>query len=64
VPDAPAATEFYSTRKVAEMLEVTQDTVRVWIKTGRLYAIRIGARGEWRVPRSEFRRFAGERYPQ
>jgi excisionase family DNA binding protein len=52
--------ELYSTRKVAATFAVTTETVRNWIETGKLKAIKVNT--HWRVPRSEVIRMAKERH--
>lgn len=52
--------KFYSTNKVAELFEVTSETVRNWIEEGKLKAVKVN--GLWRVPRDEVLRFANDRY--
>lgn len=49
-----------TTRQVAENFQVHVETVRNWINAGDLRAIRIGHK--WRIPKSEFVRFANERF--
>lgn len=41
--------QFYSTRKVASLFNVTVETVVAWIKNGTLEAVKIN--GYWRIPR-------------
>ena len=43
---------FLSTEEVAERLQVDEQTVRRWIKSGKLEAVKPGR--EWRIPPSAF----------
>lgn len=56
----PEPEQMMTTRQVAELFQVHIDTVRAWINSGDLRAIRIGQK--WRIPRSEFTRYANERF--
>jgi len=47
---------FLSVREFADLLGVDRRTVRRAIKRGTLMAIRLGPRGDFRVPASELRR--------
>ncbi len=51
---------FLSTNTIAEMFEVTNETIRNWIAEGKLKAFKLGP--IWRVPRSEVVRFANEHF--
>lgn len=52
---------FYTVDEIAEMLQVSIDTVRNWInrKKNKLPAFKIGR--EWRVQREDFEQFIRER---
>ena len=52
----PVTTPAYSLPGFAEVARVSQSTVRLWIKTGYLRAVRQGIRGDWRIPASELAR--------
>lgn len=52
--------KFLSTNTIAEMFEVTNETVRNWILADKLKAFKLGP--IWRVPRSEVVRFANENF--
>lgn len=61
--DKPPTEEFeklYTVQKVAELFSVTSETVRNWIKSGRLSAVKIN--GYFRVSNSELKKFANSRY--
>lgn len=53
-PDVVTVPEF------AELLRVTPDTVRMWLREHRVRGIKVGKsrQGRWRIPRSELTRFA------
>lgn len=57
----PERDKLYTTRQVAEMFSVKQVTVREWINSGKLPAIRIGS-GHLRVIERELRKFASHRF--
>ncbi len=43
---------------VADRLKVTEDTVRRWLREGRLQAYRLGGgRSGWRISEADLRRF-------
>lgn len=44
---------FLSAREVAKVLRVHHFTVLLWIKTGKLPAVRVGKRGRWRIHREQ-----------
>ena len=47
-------------REVAEHLQATEESVRRWLREGRLRGVRPGGtRLGWRVPESALRRFVG-----
>ena len=52
--------QFLSTTTVAELFEVTPETVRTWIEKGYLRAIKIDK--AYRVSRQSLRDFANSRY--
>jgi excisionase family DNA binding protein len=53
--------EFLTVAEVASILKLNQQTVRNWIDTGKLPAVRIGPR-RVRIRRSDFDRLISERY--
>jgi excisionase family DNA binding protein len=56
-----AEAEFLTVSEVAERLRVGQESVRRWLRQGKLRGVRTGAmRGGWRVPEPEFERFKRE----
>lgn len=56
-----AEQQFYTTAKVASIFGVTTETVRNWIASGRLPAVRI-ASGHYRVRRADLIEFGGSTY--
>jgi len=50
---------FYTSEDIAEMLELSVDTIRRYIREGKLPAIRLG--GAYRIKREDFERFIEER---
>jgi excisionase family DNA binding protein len=44
--------EFFTTEEIAEKMKVKEATVRSWIKSGRLKALKIGR--EWRISEQAF----------
>lgn len=57
----PDTEKLYTTSQVAEMFSVSKETVRDWIKTGQMPAVRIGT-GHFRVRRSTLVEFAEARF--
>ncbi|MBU1669846.1 MAG: helix-turn-helix domain-containing protein [Actinobacteria bacterium] len=55
---ALAADELLDTRQVAEFLHVSQATVRLWFRTGRLKAFKVGA--QYRITVSELSNYLEE----
>lgn len=51
---------FYSTRHVAKMFHMTTETIRNWIKEGKIEGSLIN--GRWYIKRSEMIRFANDRH--
>ena len=60
-PDNPEDNKLYTTIQVAEMFAVTPETVRDWIKEGKLPGIVIGGRS-YRVRRRDLIAFANHKY--
>jgi excisionase family DNA binding protein len=53
--------ELLTVEEVAERLKLSQETIRIWLRTGRLRGIRLGTRRSgWRVPTSEMERLLAE----
>ena len=54
----PALTDeqLLTSSDVAQRYSVSQETVQIWARTGRLRAIRVGPKGRYRFPESELRR--------
>lgn len=50
-----------SPSKVAAIFDVTPYTVRTWLKSGALVGVKLDT-GQWRVPQSEVRRYANNKY--
>lgn len=51
----------YSVRRVAEMLEVTPETVRRWLRAGRIPGVKLtpGPRSGWRLTRADVEALTG-----
>lgn len=45
---------------VAKVLSFSEDTIRRWLRTGKLQGIRVA--GEWRIPQSKLVLFVNEEY--
>lgn len=56
--------KLFTTAQVAELCEVTEETIRRWIKEGGLAAIRMpgGSQGRLRVRKKDLMKFLDERY--
>lgn len=50
----------YRSEQVAELCQVTTETVRNWIQDGKLKAVKLGK--TWRVKRGDLLEFLNERY--
>lgn len=59
-PDSPDD-KLYTTTQIAELFAVTTETVRDWIKTGKLPGITLGG-GQYRVKRKDLVAFANHKY--
>jgi len=46
--------------EVARRLQVHEETVRRWLRDGKLKGVRLGRRAGWRVEESEYRRFLAD----
>jgi acetyl-CoA synthetase len=51
------AEKLYTSRQVAEILQVHQRTVLIWLRTGKLHGVKMGRL--WRIPESELNRISG-----
>lgn len=51
---------FYTTKQIADLFQVTSETVRNWIKAGHLEAMNIN--GRYRVSQAAVKGFASRRY--
>lgn len=51
----------YSVNQVAEKLNVSTETVRRWIRSGQLYATRLGGRSGYKISQDEFNKFLRKR---
>jgi excisionase family DNA binding protein len=47
-------------REVAEQLRVSTETVRRWLRDGKLHGLWLSDRAGWRIPASELDRFIQE----
>lgn len=54
-------TSYVKVEKVAQMFDVSQYTVRDWLKTGKLKGGKSPG-GQWRVTEEELERFAQQEY--
>lgn len=54
-------TEYLKVERVAQMFDVSQYTVRDWLKTGKLNGIKSPG-GQWRVTKEEVERFANQQF--
>lgn len=52
----------YSTSYVADMFSVTTETVRNWIRTGKLKGVRLVVGGPWKVKHRDLVAFANSQY--
>lgn len=51
--------EVYTIQEVAALLQFSEQTIRDWVRSGRISAGRIGLRA-WRIPRSEVERLLAQ----
>ena len=59
------AEDLLTVTEVAEQLRVSEETVRRWLRDGRLRGRRLpSTRAGWRIPASEMRRFVAEEDPE
>jgi excisionase family DNA binding protein len=54
--------KWYNVNQVAEKFQVDPQTVRIWLRDGKLKGTRLGERGRWRVTESALINFANEKY--
>lgn len=59
-PEIDNEVTLYKTEQIAELCQVTTETVRNWINEGKLRAIKLET--TWRVKRSDLLEFLNERY--
>ena len=50
---------WYTTRQVAELLQVDEQTVRRWLREGRLSGVQLSRRAGWRVGERDLNEFLG-----
>jgi len=48
-------------KDIAERLQMNEETIRRWLRTGELRGMQMGERSGYRVPVSELRRFIASR---
>lgn len=46
----------YTVKEIARLLNIKANTVRAWLRSGKLHGIRSGKNQKWRVPQSEIER--------
>lgn len=54
-----AGKEFYSVQEVAHILGLSPDRVYEYLRTGRLYGMRLSQHSAWRIPAAELERLKG-----
>jgi len=54
----PPPLQFLSVLKVADIFDVSRDTIMRWVRSGKLEAAKFG--GQWRIPGEAVKRFARE----
>lgn len=50
---------WFTVEEIAEILKVHEQTIRGWLRAGRLEGVQIGRRAGWRVSESALNRFLG-----
>lgn len=60
----PVGERFLQLGEVAEILDVSVSQVYALVRSGRLRAIKIGGRGQWRVERGELEGFIARCYAE
>lgn len=55
--------KFFTPSEVAESLKVSEQTVRRWLREGKIGGVKLslGARSEWRISEDQFNEFIQER---
>lgn len=61
-PDRPDENRLYSTTQIAELFSVTTETVRDWIKSGKLKGTADEGGRAYRVRRRDLIEFANKKY--
>jgi excisionase family DNA binding protein len=61
---AEAFPDYLTTRQASERLQVTEDTVRRWLRGGRIRGRRLNDRAGYRIPRDEIERVLREGFPE
>jgi excisionase family DNA binding protein len=51
---------WFTVAQIAERLKMHEQTVRTWLRTGKMAGRKFGGRGGYRVPESEVSRFMRE----
>lgn len=54
--------KMYSTKQISDMLGVTEQTVREWLKSGEMKGLKVGGRGQWRVSEDDLNNYLKERH--
>jgi len=55
-----ALPEYLTTRQAADRLQVSEDTVRRWLRAGQIQGRRLSDRAGYRIPRAEIERVLRE----
>lgn len=55
--------KMYTTEEAAKELNIGVNTVRIYIRDGKIKAMKYtdSPKGEWRIPESELKKFRGEK---
>lgn len=56
--------KMYNTRKVSKLLDISERTVRYWISTGKIHAVKYSGSHRWHVPEAEIERIAKGEAPK
>jgi excisionase family DNA binding protein len=56
-----AVSDFLHVQDVADRLDVSVESVRMWIRSGQLAAIQLGRRAGWRIDPEDLRQFLEQR---
>jgi excisionase family DNA binding protein len=55
--------QFYTTAELAKLLKMKQQTIRAWIRDGKINAAKFGGEnGDYRIPHSEAERLVNDAY--